>query len=199
MFKFAKKFALSALAIAVMAMSTVPLAAAAATTTSTDTGTGSVQTTIPITGTIQPLVISVTHPISEAYAIDPNAGSFTAPDVTLTNSTKVPVTVTVQALSSASGGSIQFQDVAPTAESWNALSASDSKKYIALGVGISNNTGWNSGYNTSTDWAASGTSVLFGSVNSGASANMSLTAKYGTAFDGSYTAKHNLVFVFQLQ
>jgi hypothetical protein len=193
--KIIKRLLAAAVAVALSAFMGVT---ALADSTSTDTGTGTVSSTIPITGTINPLQISITHPVSEAYSIDPNAGTFTAPAVAIQNNTKVPVNVTVQSLSSITGGTLQFQDVAPDAKTWSALNASDSKKYIALGINISTAAGWNAGYSTATDWAATSAPVLFGSVNSGATGNFNLTAKYGTAFDGSYTAKHNLVFMFQL-
>ena len=164
----------------------------------TDSGTGTVTGSIAITGSISPLTISVTHPATEAYAIDPNAGTFTAPNITVTNNTKVPVSVTVYSLASATGGTLQFTDVLPTAKTWNSLNLADSKKYIALGIAIVGSTGWTAGYNTTTDWAAAATPVTFGSLPSGASGTMGFSANYGLAFDAAYTAKHNLVFMFQL-
>lgn len=164
----------------------------------TDTGTGTVTGNVTITGNIAPLTISVTHPATEAYAIDPNAGTFIAPNVAVTNNTKVPVNVTVQSLTSATGGSLQFTDVLPTAKNWSSLNASDSKKYIALGISIVGSSGWSTGYTTTTDWAATASPVQFGSLPSGAAGTFGFTADYGLAFDSAYTAKHNLVFLFQL-
>lgn len=164
----------------------------------TDSGTGSVAGTIAITGNITPLTISVTHPATEPYTIDPNAGTFTAPNVTVTNNTKVPVSVTVQSLTSAAGGSIQFTDVLPSAKTWTSLNAADTKKYIALGIAIYGTTGWNPGYVTTTDWAAAAAPVTFGSLPSGAAGAFAFSANYGTAWDSAYTAKHTLTFLFQL-
>ncbi|MEA5143314.1 MAG: hypothetical protein VB023_07005 [Oscillibacter sp.] len=53
----------------------------------TDTGTGSVTGNVTINGSISPLTISVTHPINVAYAISPDAETYTAPDITVTNNT----------------------------------------------------------------------------------------------------------------
>lgn len=182
------------LSLSLAALMVVPAFAA----DTTDSGTGSVTTTIGITGSIAPLTISVTHPAAETYNIDPNDGTFTAPNVTVTNNTKVPVSVTVQSLTSATGGTIQFSDVLPTAKTWASLNAADTKKYIALGIAIYGTTGWNPGYSTTTDWAAAATPVTFGSLPSGAAGTFAFSANYGSAWDGSYTAKHNLVFLFQL-
>jgi hypothetical protein len=164
----------------------------------TDTGTGSVTGNVTINGTISPLTISVTHPINVAYAIDPNTGTFTVPDVNVTNNTKVAVNVTVSSLTAASGGSLTFTDVDPTSKSWNTLSLADSKKYISLGIMPKDSTGWNSGYNTATHWADNTAPTLIGALNSAATGTMTLTADYGLAFEGTYTASHNLVFLFQL-
>ncbi len=69
----------------------------------TDTGTGSITGNVTINGSISPLTISVTHPINVAYAISPDAETFTAPDITVTNNTKVAVIATVESLKAASG------------------------------------------------------------------------------------------------
>lgn len=182
------------LALSLAALLVVPAFAA----DTTDSGTGSVSGVVAITGNITPLTISVTHPATEAYSIDPNTGTFTAPNVAVTNNTKVPISVTVQSLTSASGGSLQFTDVLPTAKAWNTLNAVDTKKYLALGIGIYGTTGWSPDYVTTTDWAAAATPMTFGSLPSGAVGTFAFSADYGTAWDGAYTAKHNLNFLFQL-
>ena len=179
---------------AVLSLTAIPVFAA----TTTDSGSGSATGNVAITGTISPLTISVTHPVSVPYSIDPNAGTFTAPDVTITNNTKTAVNVTVQSLTAASGGSITFTDVDPTAKTWATLNNADSKKYIALGIKAKDATGWNSGYNTGTFWAVNTTPMLVGSLNPSATGNMVLTADYGLSYDGTYTANHKLVFLFQL-
>lgn len=169
--------------------------------TATDTGTGSVTSTIPVNGSISALTISVTHPVQVAYAIDANGGatgSFSSPAIAITNNTTAPVNVTVQSLTSATGGSIQFTDKLPGDEDWASLNNADSKKYLALGIGITDGSGWNSGYVTSTDWAAANTSVEFGSLDTAATGNFQFTADYGHAFDQAYTANHSLVFMFDL-
>lgn len=182
--------------VAMLSLAAVPVFAA--TTTATDTGTGSVTGSVAINGTISPLTISVTHPINVAYAISPDAGTFTAPDIAVTNNTKAAVNVTVQSLTATSGGTLTFTDVDPTAKNWSALNNADSKKYIALGVKAKDSTGWSTGYSTTTHWATTPSPLLVGSLNPAVTGSLSLVADYGFAFDAAYTANHNLVFLFQL-
>ena len=189
-----KKLLAGIMTAAVLSLTAIPVFAA----NTTDTGTGSVTGNVTINGTISPLTISMTHPVNAAYAISPDAGTFTAPDISVTNNTKTAVNVTVQSLSATTGGSLTFNDVDPSAKSWSTLDNADSKKYIALGVLAKGPTGWNSGYNTSTYWAVTKTPMLVGSLNPSATGAMNLTADYGLSFDGTYTANHNLVFLFQL-
>lgn len=176
----------------------VSIGASAATTDTGTTGTGNVNGSVEIDGNIIPLTISITHPATVEYTIDANSGTFTADSVNVTNNSKCAVNVAVESLQSTSGGSIEFTDVAPDAEDWNNLNTADTKKYIALGVDIANSTGWNTGYSTSTDWAASDAAVTFGSISSAKTASLSLTAKYGLAWDSTYTAKHEMNFMFSL-
>ncbi|QNK40755.1 hypothetical protein [Caproicibacter fermentans] len=164
----------------------------------TDTGTGSITGNVTINGSISPLTISVTHPINVAYAISPDAETFTVPDIKVTNNTKVAVIATVESLKSASGGLLTFTDVDPSAKTWRSLNLADSKKYIALGITAKGNSGWNSGYSTSTHWAVNDSPLQVGTLNPNTSGALSMTADYGLAFDGAYTANHQLVFQFQL-
>ena len=190
-----KKLLAGIVTLAMLSLAAVPAFAA---TTTTDSGTGSVTGSVTINGSISPLTISVTHPINVAYAISPDAGTFTSPDIGITNNTKTAVNVTVQSLAAASGGTLTFTDVDPASKSWNTLNNADSKKYIALGVKAKDSTGWNSGYSTATPWATTPSPLLVGSLNPATNGILTLTADYGLAFDAAYTANHSLVFLFQL-
>jgi hypothetical protein len=166
-----------------------------------DTGTGSVSGNVTINGQISPLVISVTHPLTAAYAIDPNGGtngSFTAPGIDVQNNTRVAVNVSVAAISASSGGSLTFTDVDSSAKQWGSLNLADSKKYIALGIKAKDASGWNAGYNTATHWAVDTNATLIGALAPQATGALMLNAFYGLTFDGSYTSEHTLVFMFQL-
>ncbi len=167
----------------------------------TATGTGDVTATVPVEGTIDALTISVTHPATIAYTIDPNTGAngdFIAPDIPITNNTKVPVNITVQSLSSTPGGTIQFTDVAEDVKDWANLNLSDSKEFIALGVLIDDPLGWDAGYFEYIHYAYWADSTMFGSLAANATGIMTLTAEHGLAFDQSYTAMHSLIFMFNL-
>lgn len=167
----------------------------------TDTGTETVSGNVTINGSIRALVISVTHPLTADYSLDPNTGTtgtFTAPDIVVKNLTKVPVNVTVSSLKAATGGTVTFTDVDPADKTWAALNAADSKKYIALGIKAKDSTGWQAGYSTATHYAIKDTASLIGSLPTNTSGTLTLTANYGLAFDAAYTAKHGLVFLFNL-
>ena len=166
-----------------------------------DTGTGSVSGNVTINGQISPLIISVTHPLSAAYAIDPNGGAngnFIAPEIDVQNNTRVAVNVSIAALSASPGGSITFTDVDSSAKQWSSLNLADSKKYIAIGIKPKDASGWNAGYNTSTHWAVNTSPTLIGALAPQAKGALTLNSFYGLAFDGSFTAEHILVFMFQL-
>lgn len=167
----------------------------------TDTGTGTVTGNVTINGSISSLIISVTHPLSVDYVIDPNSGttgSFTAPDIAIKNLTKCPVNVTVSSLKAAAGGTVTLTDVAVTDKTWASLNAADSKKYIAVGIKAKDSNGWGTGYSTATHYAVKDTASLIGSLAANATGTLTLTANYGLAFDGAYTAKHSLVLLFNL-
>ena len=193
-----KKILLTMAAVALLLISTAVPAFAADTTT---TGEGDVSATVPVEGTIDALVISVTHPATLAYTIDPNTGTngdFISPDIPITNNTKVPVNITVQSLDSSAGGTLQFADVAFDAKDWANLSLADSKTYIALGIKVKDAIGWNAGYEESTHYAVNADPTLVGSLPANVTGTMTLEANFGLAFDQSYTAMHSLIFMFNL-
>jgi hypothetical protein len=145
-------------------------------------------------------IISVTHPVSVNYTINPNSISpFSAPDIPITNSSDMPVSVTIQGLKSMSGGSLTFTDVDPASKSWNTLSLAESKKYIALGVKVKDSSGWNSGCSTGTFWSVNTAPMLVGVLNPSTTGTLTLSGDSGLAFDNSYTSVHSLSFLFQLQ
>jgi hypothetical protein len=139
--------------------------------------------------------------------IDPNGNTpFTAPDISIINNSLIPVKVSVQSLQSVAGGSITFADVLPTKyEDWSKLTVAQTKSDIALGISVKET---DAGANTWTQiitanpvYAAQITSTTtMGTLNAGgATGNLKLTALSGLAWDAPYTAKHNLVLVFDMQ
>ena len=150
--------------------------------------------------------VSVTHPITVDYSINPNSSTpFTASDITLTNNAHLKVSVSVQQLAAVSGGTLTFTDVTPGFLSdWNSLNAANSTKYIALAIQVKEtSTGTDSWYSINAVnpiYAANITSkTLLGVLNpEGASGCLSLSAKHGLAFDGACTARHSLVLIFDI-
>jgi hypothetical protein len=103
-------------------------------------------------------------------------------------------------------GSITFTDVSPTYfTNWNNLTATQTKRYIALGVQVAetttSSTGWYSINTTLPVYGANIASpVLLGTLNpNGAQGSLSFSAKCGLAWDGDYTAKHSLTLLFQTE
>jgi hypothetical protein len=148
--------------------------------------------------------ISVTHPVSISYTIDPNSSTpFTAPNIPITNNSSIPINVSVQSLSASSGGSIHFNDVSPTKyPDWSKLTAAQTKSDIALGIGVAETAAssgtWSSIHATNPIYSINITSkTLLGTLNpNGATGNLSVSAYCGIAWDNAYTSMHNLVLVF---
>lgn len=101
---------------------------------------------IPVNGIINALTISVTHPATVSYSIEPNADAgyiFIAPDIQITNNTKVPIIVALNSLASSAGGTIQFTDMDPTTQiDWDNMGIVESKEYIALGLTLKDEMEW---------------------------------------------------------
>lgn len=151
-------------------------------------------------------LVSVTHPVSIGYVVDPNSATpFVAPTLPITNNSTIPIKVSVQSFAAASGGSLQFNDVSPSKYAdWSKLSAAQTRSYIALGLSVQEtSTGsdtWSEIDQTSPIYAANiAGKTLLGILNSnGAQGNLALTAKCGLAWDTAYTSAHSLSLVFEL-
>lgn len=148
--------------------------------------------------------ITVTHPAGVSYTINPNnATFFTAPNISIMNQALIPVSVSVQSLSSVSGGSITLHDVLPSKYSdWTKLTAGQTKSDIALGISVAETTTGGSTWSTINQsapiYAANITStVQMGILNpNGAVGNLKFSAYCGLAWDHAYTSMSNLVLVF---
>jgi hypothetical protein len=145
-------------------------------------------------------LVSVTHPVSIGYVIDPNSDTpFTAPDIPITNHSTFPVRVSVAGLKAVSG----IGDAAPTFYSdWNSLRAAQTGSGIALGVGIRKTAG--SGW-TAVDRAMPvytsdlASEVSLGTLGAnGAAGNLALTAKFGLAWANARTVSHELTLNFTI-
>ena len=145
-------------------------------------------------------LVSVTHPVSIGYSIDPNSSMpFTAPDIPITNHSTFPVRVSVAGLKATSG----IGDAAPTSYSdWNSLTAAQTGSGIALGVGISQTagSGWTVVDRTTPVYTGDTASeVPLGMLGAnGASGNLALTAKFGLAWANARTVSHELTLDFTI-
>ncbi len=145
-------------------------------------------------------LVSVTHPVSISYAIDPNNNTpFTAPDIPITNHSTFPIKVSVAGLKATSG----IGDAAPTSYSdWNSLTAAQTGSGIALGVEIGKTTGsgWTAVDRQAPVYASDVASeVPLGTLGAnGASGNLTLTAKFGLAWANAKTVSHELTLDFTI-
>ena len=149
--------------------------------------------------------ITVTHPVAISYAINPNnATPFSAANLSITNQSLIPVSVSVQNLSSTGGGSITLHDVPPTKYSdWSKLTVAQTKSDIALGISVSetsiSSSTWSTISQSSPIYAANiSSAVLMGVLNpNGAIGNLKLSAYYGLSWDNAYASTHSLTLLFQ--
>jgi hypothetical protein len=159
--------------------------------------------TVPVTVSNITQMVSVTHPVSAAFSINPNASPvFTTANIPLTNNSLIPVKVSVQSLAEIAGGTISLKDVIPTKYSdWSKLTAFQTQSDIALGIKVtetstSPNT-WSEIDTTDPLYAANLTaSTQMGVLNAGGVGNLSLSALCGLAWSSSYTDQRQLTLVF---
>ena len=164
-------------------------------------GTGNVNSTVPIIGEIGALEISFTHPVNISYSIDPNVeDGFNCPDIQIRNNSKVPVDVRIESFYACSGGDLIFHDVMPDSVDWNNLNRQESKTYMALGLQYVDETEWLLPQPELIDplYAAEVNNAFIGALAKESSAGLSFCCYHGMAFDGNYSAKHELIFVVSL-
>lgn len=167
----------------------------------TTTGTGDVNSTVPIIGEIGALEISFTHPLNIAYLIDPNVeDGFYCSDIQIRNNSKVPIKVRIEAFEASYNGDLVFQDVMPDAMDWNSLNRQETKSYIALGLQYVDVTEWLISQPELINplYAAEVDNTFIGALAKESSAELSFCCFHGLAFDGNYSAKHELVFEVSL-
>lgn len=148
--------------------------------------------------------ISVTCPTSVSYTINPDSGSFTAPEIPITNNSNIPLNVYIQSFKAVAGGVIVFNDVLPNKyANWNQLTAAQTQSDIALALAVDSGTSptaWAEIDLTQPVYSAQITSpVLAGVLNANSTGYLALSAKYGRAWAQAVTAKHQLVLTFKMQ
>ncbi len=190
-----------------LAWATALMIAAAASPVSAETvtGTGSVGRVIPMEGTISPLILCVTHPVSIAWSIDPNSAvPFSAPDFAITNNSTARIVVNVKSFEAAAQpilgdpAEILLEDVGAGSKNWPLLNAADSMRYIALGISPFVQSGWDIGARDSVAYAADIGDTFMGRLSAGQSGVLGLSALHGFAITRSFVAAHTLVLSFAL-
>ena len=168
-------------------------------------GTGSVQQSIPMEGTISSLTLSVTHPITVAWSINPNhAVPFAAPDFQITNNSKVRIHVILKSLTAVTApvtgnpDEILLTDVAANGKDWLNLNRLDSMKYIALGLQAYPQSGWDAGHRETAAYAVDISNTPLGDLAAGQNGSIGITANHGLAISNAFVAAHTLVFTFTI-
>lgn len=167
----------------------------------TTEGTGNVNSIVPVVGSINALEISITHPANISYAINPNnEEGFYCADIEIQNNSKVPVKVRIEAFEASSDGDIVFQDILPDGVDWNGLNRQEARSYIALGLQYVDENEWLSSIPEMVNplYAAEINDTYIGALSKDSVASLRLCGYHGLAFDGSYSAKHELVFTVSL-
>lgn len=159
--------------------------------------------TIPVAVNNITQQISVTHPVSATYTINPNESPvFTASSFQITNNSLIPIKVSISGMPEVSGGNIILRDVPPAQYSdWSKLTTSQTESSIALGINVADRL---TGSNTWAEidmpnplYAASiSGNVKLGVLNAGGSGNLSLSALCGWAWSGAFIEHRQLLLVF---
>ena len=157
-------------------------------------GLSPVTTNDYVNASVTATTVSVTHPMDVSYTIDPNTGTVTIPDITIKNNSVAAITVTLTSFQAAKKC---VTDVLPGDKDWASLNNADSLKYVSLGL-TAKAGGWATGYNTATYYSANATSALIGTLASGSTGALTLSANYGKSFKTTFTFTHMLCFQFDL-
>lgn len=139
--------------------------------------------TVPVIVSNIDKTVSVTHPLKVSYTIDPNTGKMTADAIPLTNNNAhTDLIVKVQSVSSSG-----ISDVDPgSVPDWNALSASQTASKMAFAIQPAG--GWKETDVTSPIYASGISSPeKLGVIGTGATGAISLSAKYGLAWNNKTT------------
>lgn len=167
----------------------------------TTTGIGDVNSVVPIVGSINALTISITHPANISYTIDPNnTEGFYCTDITIQNNSKVPVNISIQSFEASADGDLEFTDVLPEDKDWNSLNRQETKSFISLGIRYSDEAQWLISLPELINplYAVEINNTYAGALAKSTSGTLNLCGMHGLAFDGNFTARHELVFVFSL-
>lgn len=149
------------------------------------------------------LDISVTHPASVDFKIDPNKNTpFADAEIPIKNNSDMPVKIYVQSLTNPSGGTLTLNNVLPSKYSdWSRLTAAQTRSDIAFGVRIKEKApasgAWQSINQVGTVYTANMSKTLMGTLNAKGTGSMILTADCGLAWDKHYSILNRLSLLFE--
>ncbi|NLN45780.1 MAG: hypothetical protein GX153_04320 [Clostridiaceae bacterium] len=162
---------------------------------------GTLESGLRIVGTAMPLILTVSHPVSLAWTIDPDGDlPFVAPPFSVQNQSRCPIAVSVSGWSHDSTDGTGMIDVPPDHfPNWTDLPADVPCSRIALGIRPELGAeGWTPAPGCPVRWASGESTTRCGTLSPGGSGGFSLTARHGLAFSHPMVARHTLVFLFSL-
>ncbi len=154
--------------------------------------------TYPVTVSNIDRTISITHPLTVSYTIDPNTETLTGGEIPIINNSQhIGVSVSVQSFTTTGIANVTPDQYAD----WRVLTAAQTAGSIALGLKVKEASpsagGWNKISQTSAFYSTSPENpVQLGIINVCGTGNLSLCAKYGLAWASQTSVQHNLTLVF---
>lgn len=125
---------------------------------------------------------------------------FYCADIHIQNNSKVPVKIYIESFESVADGDLNLQDVLPDSMDWNSLSKQETKSYIALGLRYADEL---EGMISQPEivnplYAVEIDDTYVGALAKASGGTLELFGMHGLAFDGNYSATHELVFIVSL-
>lgn len=162
---------------------------------------------VVVTGDILATIIDVDIPSAASFNIDPNLpegdpNRYVMPTLNIRNNTTAPVTVKMTRFDNKVGTPNQFIEVARDSQQWDRLGATDSTKYIYLGLiadegqaAFLNHTSLLSQISAALIQAES---KELCHIKSGGTVSLELECQSGSAFRNTITSVYELTFVVSL-
>ncbi len=162
---------------------------------------------VVLTGDILSTVIDVDIPTSASFTINPNvaegeADRYIMPTLSIINNTAAPVTVTLTGFDNKEGSDNQFIEVARADKEWERLGASNSQKYLYLGLTAASNQ---ESFLNHTDLLSEASADLaqleskeLCHIKAGGTVVLDLECQSGSAFPSLMTSVYDLTFVVSL-
>ncbi len=168
--------------------------------TTSATGSGHVQSALRIVGAASPLTITVTHPLTLAWSIDPNRTEpFLAPPFAVENHSHCALRVSIGGWAQDECEAASWEDVLPDHfPDWSVIPACEAESKIAIGLRPVAAPGWEPAVPHATCWSAQPGEAVCGTLQADASGVFAWDVRHGLAVTRAWGARHTLVLMFQL-